>query len=63
MNGVYAVLVGLAFVTPAVSAAAYALVGVCLVVRSAMNMGIGQCIIGGVAARRDGVSAQLESAS
>ena len=63
VNGVYAVLVGLAFVTPAVSAAAYALVGVCLVVRSAMNMGIGQCIIGGVAARRDGVSAQLGSAS
>ena len=63
MNGVYAVLVGLAFVTPTLSAAAYALVGVCLVVRSAMNMGIGRCIIGGAPARRDVVSAQLDGAS
>ena len=63
VNSLYALLVGLAFVTPTVSAAAYALVGVCLVVRSAMYMGIGRCIIGGVTARRDAVSAQLGSAS
>ena len=63
VNSVYVVLVGLAFVTPTVSAAAYALVGVCLVVRSAMYMGIGRCIIGGATARRDAVSAQLGSAS
>ncbi|MEQ1913293.1 MAG: TMEM175 family protein, partial [Vicinamibacterales bacterium] len=63
VNSLYAVLVGLAFVTPAVSTAAYALVGVCLVVRSAMYMGIGRCVIGGAPARRDAVSAQLGSAS
>ena len=63
VNSLYAVLVGLAFVAPAVSTLAYAFMGVCLVVRSAMYMGIGRCIIGGAAVRRDAVSAPLGSAS
>lgn len=59
VNSLYAVLVGLAFVMPAVSAMAYAVVGACLVVRSAMYMGIGRCIITGAPVRREPVSTQL----
>ena len=64
VNALYGVLVALAFVTPAVSTVAYALMGVCLVVRSAMHMGIGRCIIGGAPpARREEGEMQLRGAS
>ena len=63
VNSLYAVLVGLAFVAPRVSTAAYALVGVCLVVRSAMYMGIGRCIIGGASTvRPDAGTAHMRGA-
>ena len=48
VNSLYVACVAFAFLAPRVSAAAYGVVGVCLVVRSAMSMGIGRCIIGGV---------------
>ncbi len=54
VNGLYACLIALAFALPAASVAAFAVMGVFLVVRSAINMGIGRCVIGGVErTRRD----------
>jgi uncharacterized membrane protein len=64
VNGLYVVCVGVAFLAPRVSAMTFAVLGVSLVVRSALSMGIGRCVIGGAAVmRREVDGAQLESAS
>lgn len=65
VNGLYLCLIALAFVRPAASVAAFAVMGVFLVVRSAVNMGIGRCVIGGVERTRrdDGSVRTLDRAS